>query len=177
MARIVYCHPRQTHYGYHIYTDLDFWDTRRLLKDLVVAQQVTVKRNFGKFLDGDEFPTQVVADHLGHATVRGIETRLGKAIIAPPRHVIVRSMIYDGHFEFDPLAYYPQHWHKHQMLRFTHSRLPLQQSALCTPYKTVRLFWTGNRIRVEQVLREKEYNPVIRTLKEHRAHFIVPSCF
>lgn len=177
MARIVYCHPRQTHYDYHIFTDLDFWDTRRVLQDLVVEQRITVKRNFGKHLDGDEFPTQVVADGLGRTVVKGLETRLAKAIISPPRHVIVRTMIYDGHFEFDPFAYYPKHWRRDQMLRFTHSRLPLQQSALCTQYKTVRVFWVGDRIRVEQVLREKEYNPVIRTLREHRRHFIVPSCF
>lgn len=177
MARIVYCHPRQTHYKYHIYTDLDFWDTRRLLKDFVAEQRATVKRNFGKFLDGDEFPTQVVADDLSHMAVNDIETRLGKAIISPPRHVIVRSMVYDGNFQFDPFLYYPRHWHPDQMLRFTYARLPLQQSALCTQYKTVNVFWSGKQIRVEQVLREEQYNPVIRTLKEHRDHFIVPSCF
>lgn len=172
MARIIYCHPSQTNYNYHIYTDLDFWDARRLLKDLA-----TVKRNFGKNLDSDEFPTQVVADAVDRFAIKLIEKRLSKAIISPPRHVIVRSMIYDGHFEFDPYNYYPRHWSKEQMMRFTHYRLPLQQSALCTPYKTVRVVWVNDHIWVEQVQREKKYNPVIRTLKEHRDHFIIPSCF
>ena len=56
MARIIYLHPRQSNYDYHIFTDLDFWDARRILKDLV-----TVKRIFGEWPPGDEFPTQIVA--------------------------------------------------------------------------------------------------------------------
>jgi hypothetical protein len=28
MARIIYCHLSQSKYDYHIYTDLDFWDSR-----------------------------------------------------------------------------------------------------------------------------------------------------
>jgi hypothetical protein len=172
MARIVYCHPSQTKYDYHIFTDLDFWDARRLLRDIV-----PVRRNFGRQLSGDEFPTQVVANYLARPAVRQIEKRLRMAVISPPRHVIVRSMVFDGHFEFDPHKYYPSHWSPSRMIHFTFHRLPLQQGALCNPYQTVQLSWVGDKILVTRVQREKKHDPVIRTLKEAKQALAVPSCF
>jgi hypothetical protein len=172
MVRIIYCHPRQTRHDYHIFVDLDFWDARRLLKDLAV-----VKRNFGKHPDGDEFPTQIVADSISRSVIAEIEKRLRKAIISPPRHVIVRSMILNGHFEFDPLRYYPARWSKNLMMHFTYHRLPLQQSALSTPFQTVRLSWVENRIRVDKIQREEMIDPVIRTPRQARERLAVPSCF
>ncbi len=172
MARIIYCHPSQTKYGYHIYTDLDFWDARRLLKDLAI-----VRRNFGKSPSGDEFPTQVVGMDLSPSAVKNIEKRLKKAIISPPRHVVVRSMVYSDAFEFVPLEYYPERWTKSRMMHFTYHRLPLQQGSLCNAYQTVKLSWVDDRIRVERVQRERKYDPVIRNLKEAKAHVIIPSCF
>jgi hypothetical protein len=171
MARIIYSHPSQTKYSYHIYTDLDFWDARCLLKGLAA-----VRRNFGKAPIGDEFPTQVVGE-LRPADGRTIERRLRKAIISPPRHVVVRSMVLNGFFEFDPFKYYPNHWSKSRMMHFTFHRLPLQQGSLCNPYQTVALTWNKERIRVQRVQREHKYDPVIRTLKEAKAHVIIPSCF
>jgi len=172
MVRIVYWHPRQTHHDYHIFVDLDFWDARRILKDLAV-----VRRNFGNHPNGDEFPTQVVGDQISRSTIREIERRLGKAIVSPARHVIVRSMILDGYFEFDPWKYYPERWSRSRMLHFTYRRLPLQQSALNTPFATVRLSWSGDMIRVDRVQRTERYDPIIRTLKQAKEVFAVPSCF
>ncbi|MDY0041278.1 MAG: hypothetical protein RBS57_13280 [Desulforhabdus sp.] len=172
MARIIYCHPSQTKYSYHIYTDLDFWDARHLLKDLA-----TVKRNFGKSPSGDEFPTQVVGLNVSPSAVRQIEKRLKKAIISPPRHVVARAMVYSGAYEFVPLEYYPKRWSKSRMMFFTRHRLPLQQSSLSNPYQTVKLTWVDDRIRVERVQRERKYDPVIRNRKEAKAHVIIPSCF
>ena len=172
MARIIYCHPSQTTYGYHIFTDLDFWDARRILKDLV-----TVRRNFGKQVTGDELPTQIAADYLARSTIREIEKRLKKAVVSPPRHVIVRSMVFDGWFEFDPFKYYPDRWSRSRMLYFTYHRLPLNQGALSNPYQTVQLAWVDDRIRVTRVQREEKSDPVIRTHKEAREALQVPSCF
>lgn len=172
MVRIIYSHPHQSRYGYHIYTDLDFWDARRLLKDLC-----TVKRNFGKQPPGDEFPTQVVGDGLSRSMIKEVEKRLKKAIPSPPRHVIVRSMIFNGYFEFDPLEYFPQRWGKDQMIHFTYRRLPLEQSALCSPYQTVELSWVGEKIRIDRVQRERAYDPVIRNRKDAKRRLIAPSCF
>jgi len=172
MARIIYCHPSQTKYRYHIYTDLDFWDARRLLKDLA-----TVRRNFGRSPSGDEFPTQVVSMNLSPSVVKKIEKRLKKAIISPPRHIVARSMVYSGAFEFVPLEYYPERWTKSRMMHFTRHRLPLQQGSLCNPYQTVKLTWVDDRICVERVQRERKYDPVIRNRKEAKANVIIPSCF
>lgn len=172
MARVIYRHPSQTKYDFHIYTDLDFWDARRLLRDLA-----TVRRNFGKHPDGDEFPTQVVADRLDRSRIREVERRLTKAIVSPPRHVIVRSMIFDGSFEFDPTVYYPKHWSESRKIHFTYKRLPLQQAVLCNPYQRVQLSWVGDKIRLERVQREEKHDPVIRTTKEARRSLHVPSCF
>jgi hypothetical protein len=172
MARIIYCHPNQTKYDYHIYTDLDFWDARRLVKDLAI-----VKRNFGKWPSGDEYPTQVVGYGLERSTVKAIEKRLARAIVSPPRHVIVRSMLFQGFFEFDPAKYYPKRWRKSLMLFFTYRRLPLEQSLLSNLYQTVQLSWVGEIIRVERVQRAAKYDPVIRTPRDARRDGIVPSCF
>ncbi len=102
MAHIIHCHPTQTAYEYHIYTDLDFWDARKILKELAV-----VKRNFGQEPSGDEYPTQVVGNDLPRSVRAEIEKRLRKAIVSPPRHVIVRSILSERFFEFDPSVYYP----------------------------------------------------------------------
>lgn len=172
MARILYCHPAQTNYSYHLFTDLDFWESRRLLMGLA-----TIRRNFGKHVCGDSFPTQIVAEFLDRRSMFTIEKRLKKAIPSPARHVIVRSMILDGYFQFDPYRYYPAHWTKDTAMRFTYSRLPLQQGALCTPYKTVQLSWADGLIRVEQVQRKEKYDPVIRDFHDARERLRAPSCF
>ena len=172
MPRIIYSHPAKTRYDYHIYTDLDFWDTFKILKGLA-----EVRRNFGREPPGDEFPTQVSGIDLNAYERSRIERRLSKAIVSPPRHVIVQSIIQDGSFEFDPGRYYPERWTKSQMLHFTLRRLPLEQAPLSTPHKTVRLFWVEGKIRVERVQRETKYDPVIRTRQEARRRRFVPSCF
>ncbi|NLI33571.1 MAG: hypothetical protein GX422_12475 [Deltaproteobacteria bacterium] len=173
MARIVYCHPSQTKHGYHIYTDLDFWDVRRILRGLGVI----VRRNFGEQPSGDEFPAQVIGDGLDRKTIREVEKRLRKALISPPRHVIVQAMVMEEFFEFDPLKYFPVRWSRSQMLRFTYGRLPLEQSSLCSPHKTIKVYWRDDRIRVQRVQRDSQHYPVISTEKEATDRLQVPSCF
>jgi hypothetical protein len=172
VARILYCHPVKTHYLFHIYTDLDFWDARRRLKGLAL-----VKRNFGHDPSGDEFPTQVVGSDLSLKQKQEIERRLKKAIISPPRHVVVSAMLTHGFFEFDPAKYYPARWGRSKMIRFTYYRLPLEQTALNSPYKRVQLTWSGDSIRVEQVPRKEKYDPVIKSRKEAIRRLMVPSAF
>lgn len=172
MARIVHCHPSQTEYGYHIFTDLDFWDARRILKDLAV-----VKRNFAEQPPGDEFPTQVVGTDLSRSTRAKIEKRLRKAVVSPPRHVVVHAVLMNECFEFDPALYYPARWSRSRMLRFTYHRLPLEQGGLSSPYRTVRLQWVDGKIRVERVKRDEKYDPPITTRKESLRRKKVPSCF
>ncbi len=172
MARIMHCLPGQIHFDYHIYTDLDFWDARRILKDLA-----SVRRNFGNAPLGDEFPTQVLGEGLGRAARREIEKRLKRAVVSPPRHVIVDGMLAQGFFEFDPLRYYPKRWSWSRMMHFTYYRLPLRQGALETPCKKVRLSRVEGRIRVEQVRRKEKYDPVIKDRQEARRRRFVPSCF
>ena len=172
MARIIYCHPSQSKYDYHIYTDLDFWDARRLLKDLA-----TIKRNFGNWPPGDEFPTQVVGTGLLRRVIKEIEKRLAKALVSPPRHVIVQAMVMHGYFEFDPRRYFPERWSESRMMYFTYRRLPLDQGALSNAYQTVRLSWVSGRIHVERVQREKKHDPVIKDVKDARRYANVPSCF
>jgi hypothetical protein len=172
MARIVYCHPSRSKYSYHIYTNLDFWDARGILKNLAI-----VKRNFGKEPSGDEFPTQVVGMELRRDTIKEIEKRLDKAVVSPPRHVIVRSMVFEGSFEFYPSKYYPARWSRSQILRFTYHRLPLDQSSLSNAYQTVKLTWVGDKLRIEKIPREKKHDPVIQTLGEAKRRLVVPSCF
>jgi hypothetical protein len=172
MARIIYRHPKQSNYDYHIFTDLDFWDVRRILKDLV-----TVKRNFGEWPPGDEFPTQIVAIGVHRKVLKEVERRLSRAIVSPARHVIVRSMVLHGYFEFSPALYYPERWSKNRMLHFTYHRLPLDQSVLSNMYQVARLFWVNDLIRVERVQRTEKFDPVIRTTKEAQRRVCVPSCF
>jgi hypothetical protein len=172
MAHIIHCHPSQTSYEYHIYTDLDFWDARKILKDLAL-----VKRNFGKDPSGDDYPTQVVGNDLTRTAKRKIENRLRKAIISPPRHVIVDSILKEGSYEFDPLKYYPPRWTREKMYHFTYHRLPLDSAILNSPYRTVRVSWTNGKIRVERVQREQKYDPVIRTKRDALHRRNVPSCF
>ncbi len=172
MTRIIYSHPAKTRYDYHIYTDLDFWDAFRILKGLA-----EVRRNFGQEPPGNEFPTQILGIDLDTAARRRIERRLSKAIVSPPRHIIVQSMVQDGRFEFDPARYYPKRWRKSQMMHFTLRRLPLEQAPLSTPHKTVRLSWVDGKIRIEQVQRETKYDPIIGTRQEARRRRFVPSCF
>ena len=172
MARIIYCHPGRTKYHYHIYTDLDFWDARRVLRSLA-----TVKRNFGEWPPGDEFPTQVVGFDLDSRVSREIEKRIARAITSPPRHVIVRSMMFNGYFEFDPFKYYPKHWPESLVFHFTYARLPLAQSLLNNAYQTVNLTLVDGKMRVERVQRERKYDPIIKNIKDARRHALVPSCF
>ena len=172
MARILRCHPRRTQYDFHIYTDLDFWDTRRIVKDLAV-----VRRNYGNDPPGDEFPTQVVADGIGARGTRKIERRIERAVASPPRHVIVRSMLFDGEFEFDPLDYYPQRWPPALMIFFTHKRLPLEQTVLASAYQTVDLAWKDGLIRITRKQREGKVDTVVRTDADDRRRHQVPSCF
>lgn len=172
MARIVYCHPSQTRHAYHVYSDLDFWDARRLLKGLA-----TVKRNFGQNLSGDSFPTQITGEYLSSSVVREIERRIKQAIVSPPRHVIVRCMIFDGYFEFEPRDFYPDRWSKDRMIHFTYHRLPLNQGVLNNPHQEVRLVWVGDKIRIERVQRSQKFDPVIRTAREAQKRLIAPACF
>jgi hypothetical protein len=172
VARIIRCHPGRTRYDYHIYTDLDFWDARRILLDLAL-----VKRNFGSDPSGDDFPAQVVGTGLRPSDIKNIEKRLKKAVASPARHVIVKSMLEEGSFEFDPFQYYPSRWPRSRMLYFTYHRLPLEQAALNTTYQTVSLRWVENKIRVERVQRKEKYDPVIRNKKEAIRRLMVPGCF
>jgi hypothetical protein len=172
MARFIHCHPSQTEYDYHIYTDLDFWDARKILKDLAL-----VKRNFGQDPPGDEYPTQVVAHELTKSARAKLEKRLKKAIVSPPRHVIVDRILKQEYFEFDPLAYYPSRWTRERMYHFTYLRLPLDSAILNSPYRTVRVSWIDGKIRIERVQREQKYDPVIQTKRDALRRRNVPSCF
>ena len=172
MARIIYAHPGQSSYDYHIYTDLDFWDARRLLMDLAL-----VKRNFGNDPHQDSFPTQVVGKDLTPSIKQKIAYRLEKAIVSPPRHIIVRSVMNDGFFEFDPYKYYPDRWPLARVFFFTFHRLPLEQSTLNSPHKMARVSYADGKIRVFSVHRDEKYDPVIDDRKESRRRRFVPSCF
>jgi hypothetical protein len=172
MAKIVYCHPSRTTYDYHLYTDLDFWDAWKILKDLAI-----VRRNFGDEPSGDDFPTQVLGEAVSRMVRDRIEARLRRAVASPPRHVIVGAIIREGSFEFDPQRWYPPRWSRDRMLRFTYRRLPLRQGVLVSPYRTVRVSWVGDKIRVERIQRTEKYDPVIRTRGEALARLKVPSCF
>jgi hypothetical protein len=172
MAKIIHCHPSKATNDYHVYTDLDFWDARLILKNLA-----TVKRNFGNDPPGDEYPTQVVADDLNRSSKAVIEKRLKKAIVSPPRHVLVDGLLKEGYFEFDPLHYYPKRWSRERMFNFTWRRLPLNSAILNSPYRTVRVSWRDQKIRIERIPREKKYDPVIETKQQALRRRNVPSCF
>lgn len=172
MAKIIYQHPARTGARYHIFTDLDFWDARRILGDLT-----PVRRNFGQEPSGDEYPTQIVRDDAAPSLRNAIENRLKRAIASPPRHVIVRSMFDSGSFVLDPSKYYPSRWSKKRMHHFTWHRLPLEQSALTTVYHTVKLEWEGGLLRVERIRRTEKYDPIVRSKKDSMRRLMVPSCF
>ncbi len=172
MARIIFCHPSRTKYAYHIFTDLDFWDARKILMDLAL-----VKRNFGAEPSGDEFPTQVVGTDIDRTVAATIKKRLDKAIVSPPRHVIVRSLVFDEVFEFDPGKYYPEKWSRDRMMQFTMRRLPVEQSVVSNAHQEPMLSWVGDRIRIERVQRSQRVDDVVRTVRESRRAFEVPSCF
>ena len=172
MARIIHCHPARTAYDYHVFTDLDFWDARRIIKNLAV-----VKRNFGEDPPGDEFPTQIVADDLSRLDKAKIEKRLKKAIISPPRHLVVKEILIKEHFDFDPLDYYPRRWSREKMRRFTIHRLPLDNATLNSPYRTVKVTWTDGKIRVERIRRDEKLDPVIRSKEDSLRRMRVPGCF
>ena len=172
MARIIYDHPRHGGFGYHIYTDLDFWDARRILKDLVA-----VRRNFGESPSGRLFPTHVALEAVDPETARTIEHRLGKAVASPPRHVVVEEVLERGRFEFDPRAYCPARWSRSRMLRFSAHRLPIHQPPLATPHHEVRLSWSGERVLAERIRRERKHDPVISDAREARRRRFAPSCF
>jgi hypothetical protein len=172
MARMIHCHPSRTTYEFHVFTDLDFWDARRILRDIAV-----VKRNFGTDPPGNEFPTQVVANGLTRTLKAKIEGRLERAIVSPPRHVIVDGIIEKGYFEFDPLDYYPNRWPPERMFHFTYRRLPLESAFFNSPFKTVRVSWVEGKIRIERVQREKKFDPVIESREEALRRLRIPSCF
>ncbi len=175
MAKIIYAHPTKKGYKFHIFTNLDFWDTRKILRDLL--DHLSVRRNFGKDPQGDEFPTQIISDNLPKNLVGVVEKRLKKAIPSPPRHVVTREMLMEGIFIFDPYKYYPKNWSKSKIEFFTLKRLPLDQSALCDPYHTVKLEWNENLLIVRKQQREKKYDPNIKTLAEYRRRVFTPSSF
>ncbi|MGQ9797664.1 hypothetical protein [Desulfosoma sp.] len=172
MARIVYCHPAKTKYGLHLYTDLDFWDARKILRDVAL-----VKRNFGDSPPGDEFPSQVVREDASPRVHALIKRRLLKAIPAPPRHVVVRSLLIDGFYEFEPWRYFPRRWPSSLIEHFLSYRLPVDHGVLNSPYNTYRLEWHGNTVRVVPEKRPQKHDPVIQTRRQARRHLLVPTCF
>jgi hypothetical protein len=172
MARIIHAHPRHGGLGYHIYTDLDFWDARRILRGLL-----PVRRNFGEWPSGRVFPTHIAAETIDPETARTIEHRLTRAVPSPPRHVVVEEILARGWFEFDPRDYCPARWSPTRMLHFSAHRLPVQQPPLATPHHEVRLTWSGERIRAERVRRESKHDPVISDVREAKRRRFAPSCF
>ncbi len=172
MARIVHCHPGRTAYPFHIFTDLDFWDARKILGELA-----SVRRNFGEDPPGDEFPTQVIVTEEGKTVRKLVEARIRRALISPPRHVVVEELLREGFFEFDPYRYYPGRWSRKRIMHFTMHRLPLENAALNSPYSTVKVDWVGDRIRVEKVKREAKHDPVVRTRQDAIRRIKIPACF
>jgi len=175
VARIIYAHPAVRGYTHHVFTDLDFWDARKILRDFF--DHLSVRRNFGYNPPGDEFPTQIVFETPSKTILAKVEARLKKAIPSPPRHVVVQHMILDGFFSFDPYRYYPGHWTRRRIEHFTWRRLPLEQAALCNPYQTVVLEWCGELLMVKRVQRSEKYDPKITTYEEERRWRFIPSAF
>ncbi|MCX7823280.1 MAG: hypothetical protein N2260_07555 [Syntrophobacterales bacterium] len=175
MAKIIYAHPKLRGYDFHLFTDLDFWDARKVLKDLL--EFLSVRRNFGVAPPGDEFPTQIVIQEPTKEIVSKVENRLRKAIPSPPRHVVVRHMIFDGYFVFDPAKYYPKNWSKEKIEHFTWCRLPLDQTSLCNPYETVVFEWHEKILLVRRVKRSHKHDPKITSNREKRKWCFIPSAF
>jgi hypothetical protein len=145
MARIIHNLKAWSEGRYRLYTDLDFWDARKILKGL--AQ---VRRNFGESPAGDQFPTQVVVEEAGSHLRREIERRLVRAISSPPRHLIVQAIVLSGRFTFEWRKYYPVRWSPSRALFFTRKRLPLGQPVISSRYKWVELTIAGDMIVIEQ---------------------------
>jgi len=173
MAKIIRAHPQlKAGYEYHVFTNLDFWDARRVLLGLA-----TVQRNFGHEPRGDLFPTQVVMRTNHPAVARVIETRLQKAVPSPPRHVVVESVLTQGFYEFDPFQYYPSRWPRARMIHFSSCRLPIHFPPLATPHRKMTLGWKGDLIRIERVQRGEKFDPVITSYKEEMRRRFAPLCF
>jgi len=171
MARIIYDLASRGKGFYHIYTDLDFWDARGVLKGLA-----KVKRNFGTSPPGDQYPTQVVVENLS-SKVRGeIEKRLKRAIPSPPRHLIVQSIIFSGKYEFDRRKYYPDRWPPERVVFFTRKRLPMNQPVINSPYKWVELSIRGNTLTIQQRKGVRPETAETAGKKDHTATF-GPACF
>ena len=172
MARIIYDLASKGKGLYHIYTDLDFWDARGVLKGLA-----KVKRNFGKSPPGDTYPTQVVVEDLSSRVKQEIEKRLRRAIPSPPRHLIVQSIIFSGKFEFDRSQYYPDRWSPEKVIFFTRNRLPMNQPVISSAYKWVEITIDGNVVSIQQRKGnrpEKQTQPVT---KKASAESYGPTCF
>jgi hypothetical protein len=63
------------------------------------------------------------------------------------------------------------------MFNFTYRRLPLNSAILNSPYRTVRVSWNNDKVRIERIPREKKYDPVIETKQQALRRRNVPSCF
>ncbi len=172
VATIIYSLKKPTKNLYHIFTDLDFWDARRILRDLAL-----VKRNFGTQPPGDRFPTQIIAKYPNPKTIAKIEKRVKRAIPSPPRHIVVPEILDKGRFEFDPSRYFPSRWSASRILYFTKRRLPIFLPPISTPHMTVEVSIRGGKVIIERVPRPFKYDPVIRTKKEALKRLRVPLCF
>ena len=171
MARIIYDLASRGKGFYHIYTDLDFWDARGVLKGLA-----KVKRNFGTSPPGDQYPTQVVVEDLSSRVKREIEKRLKRAIPSPPRHLIVQSIILTEKFEFDRRKYYPDRWSSAKVVFFTQKRLPTNQPVINSRYKWVELSINGNTVTIQQRKGVRPDAPEAAGKKGKHAAF-GPACF
>jgi hypothetical protein len=171
MARIIYDLASRGKGFYHIYTELDFWDARAVLRGLA-----KVKRNFGNSPPGDDYPTQVVVEDLSSRVKGAIERRLRRAIPSPPRHLIVQSIIFSGKFAFDRRKYYPDRWSPEQVVFFTRKRLPMNQPVINSRYTWVELSISGNTVTIEQ---RKGVRPAAleRGGRKDKAEAFGPACF
>jgi hypothetical protein len=145
MARIIHDLKAWGEGRYRLYTDLDFWDARKILRNLATA-----RRNFGESPSGDQYPTQVMVDDPSPQVRREVEKRLLRAIPSPPRHVIVQSIVLSGRFSFPWRRYYPARWSPSRALFFTRNRLPLNQPVISSRYRWVELAMVGETIVIEQ---------------------------
>ena len=172
MARIIYDLASKGKGLYHIYTDLDFWDARGVLKGLA-----KVKRNFGNSPPGDKYPTQVVVEDLSSRVKKEIEKRLKRAIPSPPRHLIVQSIIFSGKFEFDWSQYYPDRWSPEKVLFFTRNRLPMNQPVINSPYKWVEITIDGKVVTIQQHQGTRPEEQTQPSTKKARTETHGPTCF
>jgi hypothetical protein len=172
MARIIHDFASRSQGLYRVYTDLDFWDARKILRGLA-----KVKRNFCSAPPGDQFPTQVVVEQGGTPEVKAeIEKRLKRAIPSPPRHLIVQSIIFSGSFTFDRRRYYPDRWSPGMVLFFMSKRLPTNQPVIESPYKWVEITISGNTVSIEQHQGVPPQTHRTRRKQDESTSF-GPSCF